>query len=133
MSARPSVYGVSLEDIKVHYGATDFEGALARYIIHHLNPGFSRLQVENAVTGFYIPFHKVSVFHHIKYISQDPFSINPSVVDSIHCQASRSDKYGNYIPGRFDMAIIKIENGGPTPGVKGMPQQRFNSSFVLIL
>jgi hypothetical protein len=132
-----SVYGVPLEDIKVHYGAIDFNGALARYLIHCHNPGFSRHQVENAVAGFYIPFHKVSIFHRIKFVSQDPFSIDPSaniVVDSIHCEASQSNKHGTYIPGRFDTAIIKIESGGPTrAGVKCMPQKCSNPLFVLIL
>ena len=105
---------MTLEDIKVHYGAIDFNGALAHYVIHCHNPGFSWHQVENAAANFYIPFHKLSVFHHIKFLFQDPFSIDPSaniVVDSIHCEASQSNKHGTYIPGRFDTAIIKIESG----------------------
>ena len=135
IAKRPSLYGVSLEDIKVHYGAIDFNGALARYVIHHQNPGFSRHQVENAAAGFYIPFHQVSVFHCIKFLSQDPFSIDPSaniVVDSIHCEASQSNKHGNHIPGRFDTAIMKIESGGTRAGVKSMPQKSFNILLLIL-
>ncbi len=115
---RPSVYGVSLKDIKVHYRTIDFIGALARYVIHCHNSGFSWHQVENAAADFYIPFHKLSVFHRIKFLSQDPFSTDPSaniVVDSIHCEASQSNKHGTYLPGQFDTAIIKIESGGLSP------------------
>jgi hypothetical protein len=43
------------------------------------------------------------------------------VVDSVHCEASCFNKYGTYIPGRSDTAIIKIENGCRA-GVKGMAQ-----------
>jgi hypothetical protein len=123
-SVRPSVYGVSLEDIEADYGAIDFKGALARFVIHRQHPEFSQRQVENVAAGFYIPFHKISVFCRIKFISHDPYGLDPSadiVVDSIHCEASRFNKYGTYIPGRSDTAIIKIENGRRA-GVKGMAQ-----------
>jgi len=122
MSVRPSIYGVSLEEIEVRYGATDFKGALARFVIHRQHPEYTRRQVDNVAAGFYIPFHKLSVFCHIKFISHDPFSVDPSsdiVVDSIHCEASHINKYGIYIPGRSDTAIIKIGNGH-CGGVKGM-------------
>ena len=61
----------------------------------------SRRQVEDVAARLYIPFHKISVFHHIKFISQDPYSLDPYldiVVDSIHCEPSRSDRHGSYIP-----------------------------------
>jgi len=121
MAARPSLFGVSLQDIETNYGATDFRGALSRFVIHRKNPGLSKRQVKDAAAGFYIPFHRISVFHRIKFISHDPFSRDPSadiVVDSIHCEPPFSDKYGNHIPGRFDTAVINIEHGGPA-GVKG--------------
>jgi len=121
MSKRPSVYGVPLEDLETRYGAHDFKGALSRYVVHCQHPEFSRRQVEDVAARLYIPFHKISVFHRIKFISQDPYSLDPSldiVVDSIHCEPSRSDRHGNYIPGRFDVAVINIENGGQA-GVKG--------------
>lgn len=120
MATRPSVYGVSLEEIETKYGAADFKGALARYIVHCQNPKFSRRQVEVGATSLYIPFHKISVFRRIKFVSCDPFRVDPSVgvvVDSIHCEPESFDRYGNYLPGRFDTAIIKIDGQA---GLKGM-------------
>ncbi len=102
MSVWPSSYGISLEDVEVEYSATDFRGALTHFIIHHQHSEFSRHQVENATAGFYITFHKLSVFSCIKFLSHDAFSIDPSadiVVDSIHCEALQFNKYGTPVPG----------------------------------
>ena len=121
MSQQPTKYGVSLDIIKASYGASSFNTALARYIIHLKHPEFSQRQVRNAAEDFHIPFHKVSVFHHIKFISHDPFSSNPSadiVVDSIHSEPPGLDNYGKVIPARFDTAIIKRKMEG-VAGIKG--------------
>ena len=121
MSKRPSVYGVPLNDLETQYGAHDFKGTLSRYVVHCQHPGFSRRQVEDVAARLYIPFHKLSVYHRIKFVSQDPYSSDPYldiVVDSIHCEPSCSDQHGNYIPGCFDVAVMNIENGGQV-GVKG--------------
>jgi len=61
------------------------------------------------------------VFHHIKFISHDPFSIDPSadiVVNSIHSKLSWLDKYGKVVPPQFDTAIIKQKMEG-VGGIKG--------------
>jgi hypothetical protein len=121
MSQQPTEYGVSLDTIKESYGASSFNTGLARCIIHLKHPEFSQRQVTNAAEDFHIPFHKVSVFHHIKFISHDPFSTNPSadiVVDSIHSEPPGLDKYGKVIPARFDTAIIKRKMEG-VGGIKG--------------
>ena len=39
-------------------------------------------------------------------------------MDSIHVEPHRRNKYRNLIPGRFDTALINVENGAET-GVKG--------------
>jgi len=121
MTSRPSVYGVSIGDIETKYDAIDFRGTLSRFIVHLQNPALPRRQVEDAATNLYIPFSKISVFHHIKFVLQDVFSKEAftSVVDSIHCEPTRLDKHGKYIPGRFDTAIVNLDNGGRA-GVKGM-------------
>ncbi|KIK00485.1 hypothetical protein K443DRAFT_122789 [Laccaria amethystina LaAM-08-1] len=101
MSQRHTEYGVSLDTIKESYRASCFNTVLARYIIHLKHPEFPQRQVTNAAEDFHIPFHKVSVFHRIKFISHDPFSTNPSadiVVDSIHSEPPGLDKYGKVIP-----------------------------------
>jgi hypothetical protein len=123
MATRPTVYGVSVADVKNLYGAAQFEAALSRFVIHLQHPQLPRRQVELRASELHIPFQKLSVFHHIKYISQVPFSIDPSadiVVDSVHSEPARRDKYGKFVPGRFDTAVINHKNGGRT-GVNGQP------------
>ena len=71
---------------------------------------------------------KVPVYHRIKYVSHDIHSLDPlaeHVVDSIHVELARHDKYGNVVPGRFDTAVINFHNGGDA-GVKGMSDVRFD-------
>jgi hypothetical protein len=121
MAVRPTVYGVSLADVKALYGALHFEAALSRFVIHLQFPQLPRRQVELRASQLHIPFQKLSIFHRIKYISHDPFSAHPLadiVVDSIHCEPARRDKYNKIIPGRFDTAVVNYKNGGKT-GVKG--------------
>ena len=121
MAIQATVHGVSLADVNSLYGASQFEAALSRFVIHFQSPQLTRRQVEHQASKLHIPFQKLSIFHRIKYISQDPFSIDPLadiVVDSIHCEPARHDKYGNIIPGRFDTAVINHKDGGNT-GVKG--------------
>ncbi|KAF8952951.1 hypothetical protein BDZ97DRAFT_1992200 [Flammula alnicola] len=132
-STRPSVYGVSLETIKTSYGASQFEAALSRLVVHVQHPQFSRRQVELAASDLHIPFRKLSVFHRLKFISHDPFSVDPLaeiVMDSIHCEPSRHDKNGQVIPGRFDTAVINHKNGGKT-GVKGYCIGQIRCVFTL--
>ena len=80
------------------------------------HPELSRRNVDQLVPGLHIPFSTIPVFHRIKFVTQDPFSIDPAdiVVDSVHCEPSRSGFLG-----RFDTAIINHHNGGRA-GVKGM-------------
>lgn len=75
--------------------------------------------VEDAAAHLYIPFHKISVFHRIKFISEDPYADSSThvVVDSIHCEPS--SQHGSfYVPGRFDTALVNIKDGCQA-GVKG--------------
>ena len=122
MSTRPSNHGVSLDDIIQMYGASDFVDALSRFVVHLQHPGFSRVEVEQAAPRLHLPLRKVSVYHRVKFITHDPFSLDSAaeiVVDSIHCEPARRDKHGELVPGRFDTAIINHRNGGRA-GVKGM-------------
>ncbi|KAF9533674.1 hypothetical protein CPB83DRAFT_890141 [Crepidotus variabilis] len=108
-------------------------GALSRFVIHSQKPELTKREVEDAAANFQLPFYKVSVFHRIKFVSHDPYSINPSasiVVDSIHCEPARFDRYNNLIPGRFDTAMVNIANGGRV-GVKGYCVGQIHCVFVL--
>ena len=123
IATRALAYGVAFDEIQSHYKALDFVGVLSRFVIHTQHPELSRWDVDQLVPDFHIPFSSISVFHCIKFITQDPFSIDPSVdivVDSVHCEPSQSA-----LPGRFDTAIINHHNGGRA-GMKG-------TVFVLIV
>jgi hypothetical protein len=55
-------------------------------------------------------------------VTKDPFSCDPTadiVVNSIHCEPNRLDKYRNIVPGQFDTAVINYRDGG-WAGVKGV-------------
>ena len=121
MAKHPSCRQASFDDLHSQYGALNFEVALSRSVLQHQNPEFSKPQIERAVLGFHIPFHSVSVYHRIKFVSVDLFAIDPLrevIVDSIHVEPAQLDKYNKVIPGRFDMAMVNF-NGGDSIGVKG--------------
>ena len=87
MSKHPTHHGVPIEVICTNYGATQFTPALSHFIAQYQHPEYSKAQVEAASHSIHIPFSKVSVFHHLKFISYDIYSLNPLdeiVVDSIH-------------------------------------------------
>jgi hypothetical protein len=123
MSRCPTAWGVSLSDIEEMYGASDFVGALTRFAVHIQHPEYSRADVEHAAaSSLPLPLQKVAVFHRVKFVTKDPFSMDPTadiVVDSIHCEPARYDKRGIVVPGRFDTAMINHRDGGRA-GVKGM-------------
>ena len=45
-------------------------------------------------------------------------ALDDLVVDSIHAESARDDKYGTVVPGRFDTAVINFADGGEI-GVEG--------------
>ena len=107
------------------YGATQFIPALSWFIAQYQHPEYSKAQVEIASNSIHIPFSKVSVFHRLKFISYDVYSLNPLnelVVDSIHIDPVHFDKYRSVVPGRFDTAVIRIKDRDPhgNSSLKGM-------------
>ena len=121
MAKHPSCHQVSFDDLHSQYGALNFEAVLSRFVLQHQNPEFSKPQIERAILGFHIPFHLVSVYHCIKFVSVDLFAIDPLckvVVDSIHVEPTQLDKYDKVIPGWFDTAMVDF-NGGDSIGIKG--------------
>jgi hypothetical protein len=128
MSHYPSVYGVSLSDIKQKYGASDFAGALTRFVVHIQHPEYARADVERAASHLLLPLQKVSGFHRVKFVTHDPFDVDATadmVVDSIHCEPARYNNLGEAIPGHFDTAVINYCRGGHA-GVQGKPVYFFD-------
>lgn len=122
---------VSFEVLRDAYGALNLKAALARYVTRLHHPGYTRAQTEIAIRSFYIPFQHLSVYHRIKFTSRDPYStdISDTVVDSIHMQPSRLDRYGKVIAGRFDTAIITLQQG--EVGIRGSSVGRIRCVFSL--
>ncbi|PPQ83323.1 hypothetical protein CVT26_015163 [Gymnopilus dilepis] len=124
MAKHPTHRAVPLTDICTKYGATSFIPALSRFITQYQHPNFSKAQVEAASHSVHIPFSRIPVFHRIKFVSYDLYGLNPldeEVVDSIHVDPVRLNKYGKVIPARFDTALISIgENSEDDLGIKGL-------------
>ncbi|KAF8808312.1 hypothetical protein BYT27DRAFT_7222947 [Phlegmacium glaucopus] len=113
MTKHPTHRGIPIEVVCTKYGATQFIPALSWFITQYQHPEYSKAQVEIASKSIHIPFSKVSVFHRLKFVSYDVYSLNPLdelVVDSIHVDPVHFDKYRNVVPGRFDTAIIQVED-----------------------
>ena len=122
MAKHPTHRGVPIEVICTKYGATQFIPALSCFIAQYQHPEYSKAQVKAASNHIHIPFSKVSVFHRVKFVSYDVYSLNPldeSVVDSIHVDPVHLNKYRKIIPGRFDTAIIQVKDSCSNLGLKG--------------
>jgi len=119
MAKHPTRRGVPIEEICTKYGAMEFIPALSHFIAQYQHHEYLKTQVEAAANSIHIPFSKISVFHHLKFISYDVYSLNPLdeiVVNSIHTDPVHFDKYRKVVPGRFDTVIVRFKdsNGGHT-------------------
>ncbi|KAK7017889.1 hypothetical protein VNI00_018532 [Paramarasmius palmivorus] len=137
MARHPSVNGVTFHRLVSVYGAKDFLYTLAEYVAQARAPGqtFSRAALTAATRQVleFVPFSKVSVYHRIKFTQNDPYSITKGpefVVDAIHADPGRTDKYGRIIPGRFDTALVKVDGDGNN-GVKGYRVGQVRCVFTL--
>ena len=124
MAKHPTRRGVPIEDICTKYGATHFIPALSRFVAQYQHPEYSKAQVEATSDSVHIPFSKISVFHRLKFVSYDVYSLNPLdeiVVDSIHTDPVHFDKYRHVVPGRFDTVIVRVKDsdGGSGLNLKG--------------
>ncbi|KAI9450279.1 hypothetical protein F5148DRAFT_1152860 [Russula earlei] len=92
----------------------------ARFMTQYQNLQYTKAQVEVASHNIHIPFQKLPVYHHIKFASTDPYSINSlqTIVDSIHAQPAYLDKYGKGVPAWFDTGLITYR-GNAIYGVSG--------------
>ncbi|KAI0690834.1 hypothetical protein BC835DRAFT_1280189 [Cytidiella melzeri] len=118
LAKHPSVMGVTVEHVVTKYGARFFREALARFITLTNKPGISRARLEEAIWNIHLPFRKVSVWHRIKFVQQDPLTLKFKTADSIHAQPIRTDSRQKEVPGRFDTALVNEGSGGIT-GITG--------------
>lgn len=59
---------VPLDVLAGKYGATHFHSALAHFIALMNDPNLTHAQLECQLWGIHIPFNKLLVWHHIKFI-----------------------------------------------------------------
>lgn len=121
MSKHPSVRAVTFQVLREKYGTHQFEATLARFIVQYQHPSYTKHQIDNEAPSLHIPFYKVSIYHRLKFVSQDIYALDPlaaHVVNSIHVEPVRLDKNNKAILGRFDIALFKTSEGSET-GVKG--------------
>ncbi|KAF8958080.1 hypothetical protein BDZ97DRAFT_1906593 [Flammula alnicola] len=133
MTKNPSARAVSLDDLRQKYGATDFVPALSRFIAQYQHPTYSKTHIERIAATLHIPFSMVLVFHRLKFWSHDVYAADPlakNIVDSLHVEPARLDKYDNIVPGRFDVALINYGDGGAS-GVQGYCTGRIRCIFSL--
>jgi hypothetical protein len=110
MTRRPTVLAVSIESLISDYGASFFRDAFARYAVSRQNPHLNRTQIERESLNINIPFVNVSVYHRIKFTNTG----EDEIVDSLHVQPRRLGARQQEIPGRFDIALIRINESGDT-------------------
>jgi len=122
MAKHPTHQGVPIEVLGTKYGATQFIPALSWFVAQYQHPEYSKAKAKAASNSIHIPFSKLSVFHHVKFISYDAYSLNPLdeiVVDSIHIDPAHVDKYRKFVPGWFNTATIKIKDSSSELDLKG--------------
>jgi hypothetical protein len=101
VSKRPNVRRVVLDDFVAKYGATYFREAFARFITLTRYPNLSATQLERQIWGVEMPTQNFWVWHHIKFLSTDPFTLSTSTADTIHA---------NSVAQRFDTALIRLND-----------------------
>ncbi|TEB18734.1 hypothetical protein FA13DRAFT_1758436 [Coprinellus micaceus] len=129
MAKHPSVQGVYLEDIKSTYGATHFRAALARYIVSTNDPDISQTALEARIRHLRLPFCKVPVGHHIKWLQDDVYTGKISTVDSVHSRALQETMRGS-LPARFDTILVDEGTGGER-GLSGRRMGRVRVIFSI--
>jgi hypothetical protein len=113
MARLPTCYSVPIDILVSDYGAVHFRDAFARFAAGWLNPQFNHTQIERASLNINIPFTTVSVYHRIKFTNIG----TTEIVDVLHIQPSRQDEQGQYLPQRFDTALVLVRPGGE--GIQG--------------
>ena len=105
LTTYPSEKGISFESLHHRYGATDFQDALADFIVKHNHPELSTIASRRHADNTLLPFRKVSVFHKIKF--RNPGDEDQAIVDAVHIRPTVCNTRGHTIPGRFDTAFAK--------------------------
>ena len=117
MARFPTIQSVSIEDVTRNYGAEFFYAAFARFVVLWKHGRMTRARLEQEILDVHIPFIKISVHHHIRYIDKNR---DLTTIDSIHLRPHQKDKKGRIVPGWFDTGLVHSGKSSTT-GIQGMP------------
>ncbi|KAG1846300.1 hypothetical protein C8R48DRAFT_750603 [Suillus tomentosus] len=113
MVKHPSAKSVSLEMLATDYGATHFRDALAHYIAQQSRGNDPTPLHDHALNvlahDIHFPFHRLPVFHKIKWCSVDARGYGDAhiTLDSVHAKPRR--KFGSHvIARRSDTALVRL-------------------------
>ncbi|TFK66815.1 hypothetical protein BDN72DRAFT_771496 [Pluteus cervinus] len=131
MAKSPSRKSVSLTTLANTYGATNFEHALACFLISRDQPTLPWNHIVRRARQLDLSDCKFNVFHFIKFTIFDPYHRpNPvRIIDSIHAKPARLDKYNHVIPARFDTVLM--DRGNDLNGISRYRVGRVRAVFTL--
>lgn len=123
MAKRPSARSVSIEQLEMDYGASQFCDAFARFVIQWQRPTIRLAHLNYEVQGVHLPFASVSTYHRIKFLQASANGDHESVADIIHIQPShvvrrRRNASPKTVAGRFDTVLVHSGKEG-VRGVQG--------------
>ncbi|KAG1739364.1 hypothetical protein EDD22DRAFT_787098 [Suillus occidentalis] len=113
MTKHPSAKSVSLEKLAMDYGATHFRDALARFITQQSRGNdpapLDSQALDVLARDIHFPFHRLPVFHKVKWCSVDARGHGDVHVtlDSVHAKPQRNVG-ARLIACRSDTALVRV-------------------------
>ncbi|EMD30775.1 hypothetical protein CERSUDRAFT_60838 [Gelatoporia subvermispora B] len=114
IAKHPVHRAVSFDTLKMDYGASYFDDALARFIVHwNSDTSLSSAQIEARASKLLLSFNTVAVYHHFKLWLGDPehHRLMSDEYESIYARPSYQNAKQQIIPARFDTALINLGTG----------------------
>ena len=68
MAKRPTACSVSIENLEIDYGASQFCEAFMRFVIQWQQLGIRQAHLDYEIQGVHLPFISVSTYHQIKFL-----------------------------------------------------------------
>ncbi|KAL0957451.1 hypothetical protein HGRIS_001273 [Hohenbuehelia grisea] len=97
LAKRLTVRSVTIAQLVSKHGARFFKEALARFVTLTNNPDIIRARLEQAIWNTHLPFRKLAVWHHLKFLRVDPVTGKPLTADSIHATPARTNSRGKAV------------------------------------
>ncbi|EIM87895.1 uncharacterized protein STEHIDRAFT_22047, partial [Stereum hirsutum FP-91666 SS1] len=129
----PNAKAVSFQALATYYGATQFESALARFIVELNNPSLTPQQISHRAKSQHVRCSGVPVFHRVKFWHRDPqgFDDEAEILDTIHARPLYRDTQHRKVEGRFDTALVDEAGEGEESGVAGYRVAQVRVIFTL--